>query len=136
MLRSTWKIIQSDPQIKWLLFAGLMIQVLTSITAIGVSSADQHFQIVEFSMHQLGKPSGASYVWEFDHFVRPTLQVYLFSAYHMACNGIGITDPYQQLTILPYCAYYLGSLCSLYLTCLPFTSLPSNPERSCSAYCC
>lgn len=78
----------------------MILQIITSVTAIGTSSADQHFQIIEFSLNQLGKPSGAPYVWEYDHFVRTTLQVYLFSGYHLLLNAIGITDPYTQLTIL------------------------------------
>jgi len=94
------KIISEDARVKWLLFAGLIIQIITSITAVGASSADQHFQIIEFSLNQLGQPSGAPYVWEYDHFVRGTIQVYLFSGYHLVLNAIGITDPYTQLTIL------------------------------------
>ncbi len=93
-------LIQTDSRIKWILFGGLFIQIITAITAIGTSSADQHFQIIEFSLYQLGQPSGATYVWEIENFVRPTLQVYLFSGYHLTCNFIGITDPYAQLTIL------------------------------------
>jgi phosphatidylinositol glycan class B len=100
MLTTTKKIIASDPRLKWILLGGLILQIVTSITAIGTSSADQHFQIIEFSMHQLGKPSGAGYTWEMQHFVRQTLQVYIFSGYHLLCNGVGITDPYMQLTIL------------------------------------
>ncbi|HUQ66867.1 MAG TPA: hypothetical protein VM101_11965, partial [Flavitalea sp.] len=73
---------------------------MTSYTATGASSADQHFQIIEFSLNQLGKPSGAPYVWEYDHFVRATLQVYLFSGYYLLLSSIGISDPYTQLTIL------------------------------------
>ena len=83
-----------------MLFAGLVLQIITSITAIGASSADQHFQIIEFSLNQLGQPSGAPYVWEYDHFVRSTIQVYLFSGFHLFLNAISITDPYTQLTIL------------------------------------
>ncbi|MBO9571989.1 MAG: hypothetical protein J7497_07240 [Chitinophagaceae bacterium] len=93
-------LIRSDKRIQWLLFGGFFIQLITAITAIGTSSADQHFQIIEFSLHQLGEPSGASYVWEISNFVRPTLQVYLFSGFHLALNSIGVTDPYTQLTIL------------------------------------
>lgn len=74
--------------------------MITSITAIGTSSADQHFQIIEFSLNQLGQPSGAPYVWEYENFVRGTIQVYLFSGFHLALNAIGVTDPYLQLTIL------------------------------------
>ena len=80
MLHESRQAIQSDPRLKWVLLGGLIIQLATSITAIGTSSADQHFQIIEFSMHQLNEPSGAAYVWEMQHFVRPTLQVHKLSA--------------------------------------------------------
>jgi GPI mannosyltransferase 3 len=90
----------SHKSIFWILLCGFIVQVITSVTQIGVSSADQHFQIIEFSLNQLGKPNGAVQVWEYDHYVRPTLQVYMFSAYHLLCNSLGITDPYAQLTIL------------------------------------
>lgn len=100
LLTTIKNIISTDQRIKWLLFAGLAIQVITAITQVGASSADQHFQVIEFSLDQLGQPSGFPYVWEYDHFVRPTLQVYLFSGYHLLLNGIGIADPYIQLTIL------------------------------------
>jgi phosphatidylinositol glycan class B len=84
----------------WILLAGLIVQVITSITQAGVSSADQHFQIVEFSLDQLGKKNGFVQVWEYTNFVRPTVQVYLFSGYHLLLNALNITDPYTQLTIL------------------------------------
>ena len=100
MLHESRQAIQSDPRLKWVLLGGLIIQLATSITAIGTSSADQHFQIIVFSMHQLNEPSGAAYVWEMQHFVRPTLQVHIFSVYHLACNFIGLHDPYAQLTLL------------------------------------
>ena len=100
MFKQVFRLIQSDTKIKWLLFGGFFIQLITALTAIGTSSADQHFQIIEFSLHQLGQPSGATYVWEINNFVRPTIQVYLFSGFHLALNYIGIADPYTQLTIL------------------------------------
>ena len=100
MFTAVKQLIKSDTKIQWILFGGLFIQLITAFTAIGTSSADQHFQIIEFSLHQLGQPSGATYVWEIDNFVRPTIQVYLFSGFHLALNYIGIDDPYTQLTIL------------------------------------
>lgn len=100
MLQEIKRILHNDRRLFWVVVAGFIIQVITSLVQIGVSSADQHFQIVEFSMYQLGKPNGAVQVWEINNFVRPTLQVYLFSGYHLLCNLFRITDPYTQLTIL------------------------------------
>lgn len=100
MLTEIRKIIQQDRKLQLVLLGGLIIQLITCITATGFYHPDQHFQIVEFSSYQLGNESGASSVWEFTHFVRPTLQIYVFSAYYEVCSFIGIQDPYLQLTIL------------------------------------
>jgi GPI mannosyltransferase 3 len=80
--------------------AGFILQVITSIRAIGVSSMDQHFQIIEFSSYQLGLESAGTYNSELKSKLRPTLQIYLFSAYYLACTAVGLDDPYIQLTIL------------------------------------
>lgn len=100
MFNTIRQLLQTDKKLRLLLLGGLIIQLITCITAVGTSSADQHFQIIEFSLYQLGKPNGATAVWEITHFVRPTLQVYLFSGYHVASLALGLTDPYVQLTIL------------------------------------
>ena len=94
------RIVQKDKKLQLILAGGLLIQLITCITAIGFYHPDQHFSIVEFSSYQLGKESGASYVYEFTHFVRPTLQIHLFSVYYTICTSLGIDDPYIQLTIL------------------------------------
>jgi phosphatidylinositol glycan class B len=109
------------------LFAGVLIQIITSITAVGASSADQHFQIIEFSLNQLGQPSGAPYVWEYDHFVRGTIQVYIFSGYHLTLNASGITDPYTQLTIL---RIILGLLMFLVFNLLVFHYFGKGPRKT------
>jgi GPI mannosyltransferase 3 len=94
------KIIQQDRKLQLILLGGLIIQVITSITAIGFSNFDQHFSVVEFSSWQLGNENAASYAFELEAKIRPTLQVYLFTGYYKACMFLHIEDPYQQLTIL------------------------------------
>ncbi len=100
MLAEVKKIILQDRRLQLILSGGLIIQLITCITATGFYHPDQHFSIVEFSSWQLGKESGVNYVWEFTHFVRPTLQIHLFSAYYKFCAFFGIFDPYVQLMIL------------------------------------
>ena len=100
MLKEIILIIRNDLKLKFILFSALIIQIIFSITATGFYHPDQHFQIIEFSTYQLGEPSGFPYVWEFDHPVRATLQVYMFSGYHLLLKTLGITDPYLELTIL------------------------------------
>ena len=112
------RMIQKDRKLQLILAGGLIIQLITCITAIGFYHPDQHFSIIEFSSWQLGKESGVSYVWEFTHFVRPSLQIHLFSAYYSICTTLGINDPYLQLTILRVmlglAMFILFNLLSLY----------------------
>ena len=127
MLARIQRIINQNKYIPWVLIAGFIVQVVTSLTAIGVSSADQHFQIVEFSMYQLQKANGAVQVWEIDNFVRPTLQVYLFSAYHLACNFLGLTDPYAQLTVL---RLFLGMAMFVVFNAMALFYFKNHPPRT------
>lgn len=92
--------LREDLRLRLLLFAALVIQVIICLSAIGIYHPDQYFQIVEFSSYQLNHPSAVGKVWEFSAHLRSTLQVYLFSAWYEACVGLGIVDPYTQLTLL------------------------------------
>lgn len=94
------KLIQEDRKLQLLLVIALIIQTLTCITAIGFYHPDQHFQVIEYSSMQLKNQSAATQVWELGAHIRPTLQVYLFSAWYIAVKFIGIADPYMQLMIL------------------------------------
>jgi GPI mannosyltransferase 3 len=91
---------RKDTRLRLILFAAFVVQVVVCITAIGIYHPDQYFQIIEFSSHQLNRASAAGHVWEFAAQLRPTLQVYLFSAYYELCSGLGIQDPYLQLELL------------------------------------
>ena len=92
--------IREDPRLRILLSLSLIIQVIICLSAIGIYHPDQYFQIIEFSSYQLRRASAAHYVWEFAAHLRPTIQVYLFSAFYEACVGLGISDPYVQLGLL------------------------------------
>ncbi len=100
MFADTKKLVLTDRRLQMILLLGIVIQIITSIQAIGFSNFDQHFSIVEFSSYQLGNENGAHYAFELESKIRPTLQVYLFSAYYKICLLAGIEDPYLQLTIL------------------------------------
>jgi GPI mannosyltransferase 3 len=98
--RKLTEMLRTDVRLRVILFLGVLIQVVVCITAIGMYHPDQHFQIIEFSSHQLHQASAATDVWEFATHIRSTLQVYLFSAYYEACMAVGIRDPYLQLELL------------------------------------
>jgi phosphatidylinositol glycan class B len=100
MFKEIKKLLREDKKLQWILFAGFILQVIVSIKAIGFSTFDQHFSIIEFSSYQLGNEHAANYAVELQEKLRPTLQVYMFSAYYQLCIAAGIKDPYTQLTIL------------------------------------
>ena len=100
MFTETKELIRKDRRLQLILLLGFIIQIITCIQAIGFSNFDQHFSIVEFSSYQLGNDNAAHYAFELESKIRPTLQVYMFSAYYKACVLAGVEDPYLQLTIL------------------------------------
>ncbi|MFY7651770.1 MAG: hypothetical protein ACOVQE_03670 [Chitinophagaceae bacterium] len=84
---------------RWLLVM-LLVQVLFSYRSIGFFHPDQHFQIIEFALHQLKEPNGTAPIWELEKMIRPSVQVHLFSAFYIVCNSIGIDNPFTQIGIL------------------------------------
>ena len=93
-------ILRNDSRLRLLLLCSLLVQTIVCLTAVGIYHPDQYFQIIEFSSYQLHRPSAAGNVWEFAAQLRPTMQVYLFSAYYSFCTALGLHDPYGQLTVL------------------------------------
>ena len=100
MLTEIKKVIRQDLKLKYLLIAGLLVQLLFSITATGFYHTDQHFQVIEFSSHQSGEPNSMSVLWESENPVRSTVQVYMFTAWHWLINTIGIHNSFLELTLL------------------------------------
>jgi len=93
-------VISKDRNLRLILLAGLIIQLIVAYTATGSYHPDQHFQIIEFSSYQMATPNGAAALWEFYNPVRPTLQIYSFSGWHYLISAVGIDNPYTELTIL------------------------------------
>ena len=50
-----------------ILFAGLLIQIITAINAIGYLHPDQHFQLIEFAGFKLGLTERALLPADFDY---------------------------------------------------------------------
>jgi len=100
MFQAFLSVLRNDRRLIWVLLTGLIIQVITCITAVGGSSFDQHFSIIEFSSYQLNTENAADYAIELEKMLRPTLQVYLFSGFIKCCHALHIYDPMTQLTIL------------------------------------
>lgn len=100
MLNDIKKIIFKDKILRNILLAGILLQLGFAIFTRGFYHADQHYQVIEFSSYQLGEPNATYDIWEFKQGIRPTLQVYLFSAYRSTVEFLGIKNPFSQLTVL------------------------------------
>ncbi len=100
MFSSIRPLLKNDPNLRWLLLAMLLLQIVFSYNAVGFLHPDQHFQIIEFSQYHLGNPNGTAPIWELKAMIRPSLQIHLFSAFFLLCQSIGIDNPFTQLTIL------------------------------------
>lgn len=91
---------QQTIAIQVILLLGVVVQIITSITAVGFFHPDQHYQIIEFSSYQLNLPNATNHIWELKAHIRSTLQVYIFTCFTVSCNFLGITDAFTQTTIL------------------------------------
>lgn len=99
--------IRSNPVLQRWLLVMLLVQVVFSYRSIGFFHPDQHFQIIEFALHQLKEPNGTAPIWELEKMIRPSIQVHLFSAFYIFCNNMGIDNPFTQIGIL-HCLMGIG----------------------------
>ena len=92
--------LKSSQKVQLTILFGFIVQLIFCVTAVGYFHPDQHFQIIEFSSYQLHLPNAATAVWELESSIRPTFQVYIFSAFRICCHFFSIDNPFHQLTIL------------------------------------
>lgn len=93
-------LLKQDKKLRLLFIAGLLIQIWFSYIQVGFFHPDQHFQIVEFSSHQLHETNFVNKIWEFNDQIRPTFQVYLLSALRILLSTISINDGFCAITIV------------------------------------
>jgi phosphatidylinositol glycan class B len=99
-LKQYIQLIQQSKKLQFILILGFFVQVIFCITSVGFFHPDQHFQIIEFSSYQLKQPNAATEVWELAKNIRPTVQVYIFSAFKICCEFVAVNNPFNQLAIL------------------------------------
>ena len=92
--------IHQSKRIAYIFFIGFIVQLIYCITSVGYFHPDQHFQVIEFSSLQLNVPNAAGAVWELESSIRPTLQVYIFTAFRSLCHWFFIDNPFTILTVL------------------------------------
>ena len=86
------------------LFPGrLGVALVISATAVhfvaacmngGFFGADEHFLIIEFAQHALGRAHASQLAWEFAAKVRPALQPWIAAGVIQAAHGVGIMSPF------------------------------------------
>jgi phosphatidylinositol glycan class B len=119
--------IKQSKKLQLILFSGLIIQLIFCFTSVGYFHPDQHFQIIEFSSFQLKEANATKDIWELSSNIRPTLQVYLFSAFKLFCFAISIENPFYQLTIL---RFLQGVTFFIAFNMIAFYVCNTKPERT------
>ena len=89
-----------DRNVFFILLAGLIIQLISALNAIGYWHPDQHHSIIEFATYKLGITPAELMAREFPEQVRSTIQVYLFLGFYKAMQCLQLGDPYTAHTIL------------------------------------
>jgi len=76
------------------------VYVITAFNSHGYYHADEHYQIIEFAAHKLGKVTPDQMAWEFNARLRPTLQPIVALGIIKFLLILNITDPYIQVCVL------------------------------------
>jgi phosphatidylinositol glycan class B len=77
-----------------LLAASLAFTVAAAVASDSVFQIDEHFQVVEYAGHKLGRTPASELPWEFAARIRPWLQP---GAYYLLARGlgaVGVQDPF------------------------------------------
>jgi len=82
------------------LVAGLVVQIVSAINAIGYWHPDQQHSIIEFATYKLGITPPELMAREFPEQVRQTLQVYVFLVFYELMGWLHLDDAYTAHTIL------------------------------------
>jgi len=89
-----------DRNVFFIIFSGLIVQMISALNAIGYWHPDQHFSIIEFATYKLGITPFELMARELPEQVRSTIQVYLFLGFYKAMQSLQLGDPYTAHTIL------------------------------------
>lgn len=85
---------------RYLFFTGLLAYGVTAWNSHGYHQEDEHFQILEPAVRVLEGRSINELPWEFPARMRPTLQVYMAAAFSKIADSLGMTNRFDQVTLI------------------------------------
>ena len=97
---ATWRLFRDDRYLRAILIAGLVVQVVSAVHAIGYWHPDQQHSIIEFATYKLGITPPELMARELAEEVRQTLQVYVFLVFYQLMRWLHLDDAYTAHTIL------------------------------------
>jgi GPI mannosyltransferase 3 len=82
------------------MWLGIALYAFTAWRSEGYHHPDEHFQILEFAHHKLGRTPAAALPWEFAAQIRPGLQPMLAYGFIRAAEAAGLSSPFNQIFLL------------------------------------
>ncbi len=95
-LRSLATLVPSLPE-RWaavVVSAGVCVHALAAWQNAGFFGADEHYLIIEFAQHKLGRQAVSGLPWEFAAHVRPGLQPLIAAGAIAAWHLVGVASPF------------------------------------------
>ncbi|MCX6116333.1 MAG: hypothetical protein NT027_02230 [Proteobacteria bacterium] len=84
----------------WFYFVTIIL--LSSFLSVGFFHPDEHFQIIEFANHLLGRGSEVDNIWEFSKEIRPWFQPVLVASILKVCFEF-TNSPFLSIAIVKIC---------------------------------
>jgi phosphatidylinositol glycan class B len=106
------------------LAAAASLHAIAAWRNAGFFGADEHYLIIEFAQHKLGRQALSGLAWEFAARVRPALQPLIAAGAIAAWHRVGVASPFVIATSLRILSSVLGLWAALALCarCLPTIS--------------
>ena len=92
--------VYKQPLFSWLILLALPVYILTVLNNIGYFYADEHYQIIEFALHILGKVPDQLLAWEYKYGLRNGVLPLIASGLIYLCEVAGIDNPFSQALLL------------------------------------
>lgn len=92
---------------KWLSIS-LLLHLGAAVFSVGFQNSDEHFQIIEFLNHWIGRSPAADLPIEFHREMRPWLQIFLYWIPVRSLSALGIENPFIWATSIRLLSALIG----------------------------
>ena len=101
---------------RYIFLSALALYVVAAWYSTGFYHGDEHYQLIEFAAHKMGRVAADGLAWEFEAKVRPALQPFIAFTVIKILDAVSLHDPYLQAFILRLITAVLALLSIRYFT--------------------